>query len=60
MPKKIRTHAKSKVPFQLIAGEDDRAAGAVSFRYRDGSRRTACRWPRRSRIVTAIQTKAQV
>jgi len=25
------------VPFMLIAGDDDIAAGAVSFRYRDGS-----------------------
>ena len=39
MPKKIRTHTKSKVPFLLIAGEDDRQAGAVSFRFRDGSQR---------------------
>lgn len=39
MPKKIRTHTKAKIPFQLIAGEDDRAAGAVSFRFRDGSQR---------------------
>lgn len=37
MPKKIRTHTKAKVPFQLIAGDDDRQAGAVSFRFRDGS-----------------------
>src|SRR6185312_4760966 len=37
MPKKIRTHTKAKVPYQLIAGEEDRAAGAVSFRFRDGS-----------------------
>ncbi|MBT1018463.1 threonine--tRNA ligase [Canibacter sp. lx-72] len=37
MPKKIRTHTKAKVPFQLIAGADDMAAGAVSFRFRDGS-----------------------
>ena len=37
MPKKIRNHTKAKVPFQLIAGEDDRAAGAVSFRFRDGT-----------------------
>lgn len=36
MQKKIRTHTKQKVPYLLIAGEDDRAAGAVSFRYRDG------------------------
>ncbi len=39
MPKKIRTHTKAKVPFMLIAGEDDRQAGAVSFRFRDGSQR---------------------
>ena len=39
MPKKIRTHTKSKVPFILIAGEDDRSAGAVSFRFRDGSQK---------------------
>lgn len=37
MPKKIRNHTKAKVPFQLIAGEDDRAANAVSFRFRDGT-----------------------
>ena len=37
MQKKIRTHTKDKVPFLLIAGEDDRGAGAVSFRFRDGS-----------------------
>ena len=37
MQKKIRTHTTQKVPFLLIAGEQDRAAGAVSFRFRDGS-----------------------
>ena len=37
MPKKIRTHTKQKVPYIVIAGEDDRKAGAVSFRFRDGS-----------------------
>lgn len=39
MQKKIRTAQKSKVPYMLIAGDDDMAAGAVSFRYRDGSQR---------------------
>src|SRR3954451_11714799 len=38
-PKKIRNASKSKVPYVLIAGEDDRAAGAVSFRFRDGSQK---------------------
>ncbi|WP_336641845.1 threonine--tRNA ligase [Microbacterium sp. USHLN272] len=37
MQKKIRTHTTGKVPLLLIAGEQDRAAGTVSFRYRDGT-----------------------
>ena len=36
MQKKIRNHTMAKVPYQLIAGEDDRANGAVSFRFRNG------------------------
>ncbi len=39
MQKKIRNAQKQKVPFMVIAGDDDVAAGAVSFRYRDGSQR---------------------
>jgi len=35
--KKSRTAQTQKVPFMLIAGEADVSAGAVSFRYRDGS-----------------------
>jgi len=37
MQKKIRTHTTQKVPIQLIAGEQDRSAGTVSFRFRDGT-----------------------
>ncbi|SDY21471.1 threonyl-tRNA synthetase [Geodermatophilus africanus] len=37
MQKKIRTASKQKVPFVLIAGATDAEAGAVSFRFRDGS-----------------------
>ncbi len=37
--KKIRNAQKQKVPFMLIAGDTDVAAGAVSFRYRDGSQK---------------------
>lgn len=36
MQKKIRNAQLQKVPFMMIAGDDDIAAGAVSFRYRDG------------------------
>jgi len=39
MQKKIRTAQKQKVPYMLIAGGEDAAAGAVSFRYRDGSQK---------------------
>ena len=35
--KKIRNASKEKVPFTLIAGGEDAAAGAVSFRFRDGA-----------------------
>ncbi|MFC3998865.1 threonine--tRNA ligase [Nocardiopsis sediminis] len=37
MQKKIRNAQKQKVPFMLLAGDDDIGKGAVSFRYRDGS-----------------------
>lgn len=37
MQKKIRTHTTGKVPLILIAGEKDRDAGTVSFRFRDGT-----------------------
>jgi threonyl-tRNA synthetase len=36
MQKKIRNHTLQKVPFIVIAGEEDRANHAVSFRYRNG------------------------
>jgi len=61
MPKKIRNHTKLKVPFQLIAGEEDRAAGAVSFRYRDGSQDNGVPIAEAiERITVAIATRAQV
>jgi len=39
MQKKIRNAQREKVPFMLLAGDEDVAAEAVSFRYRDGSQR---------------------
>jgi threonyl-tRNA synthetase len=39
MQKKIRNAQRQKVPFMLLAGDDDVAAGAVSFRYRNGEQR---------------------
>ncbi len=60
-PKKIRNASKSKVPYVLIAGEDDRAAGAVSFRYRDGSQKNGIPVAAAiEEILTAIRDRAQV
>ncbi len=60
-PKKIRNASKSKVPYVMIAGEDDRAAGAVSFRMRDGSQRNGIPIEQAiDEIVEAIRTRAQV
>jgi len=60
-PKKIRTAQKSKVPFMLIAGEDDRSAGAVSFRYRDGSQKNGVPIAAAiEEIAVAIESRAQV
>ncbi|HEY2074810.1 MAG TPA: threonine--tRNA ligase [Streptosporangiaceae bacterium] len=39
MQKKIRTAQRQKVPYMLLAGDDDMAAGAVSFRYRSGEQK---------------------
>ena len=61
MPKKIRNHTKQKVPFQLIAGDDDIAKDAVSFRFRDGSQDNGVPvGDAIERIVEAIEAKAQV
>ena len=60
-PKKIRTAQKSKVPFMLIAGEDDRSAGAVSFRYRDGSQKNGVPIAEAiTEIVEAVESRKQV
>jgi len=39
MQKKIRNAQKQKVPYMLLAGDDDVAKGAVSFRFRSGEQR---------------------
>ncbi|GAA2047176.1 threonine--tRNA ligase [Streptomyces carpaticus] len=61
MQKKIRNAQKAKIPFMVIAGDDDVAHGAVSFRYRDGSQKNGI--PRAEalrEIAEAVATRAQV
>jgi threonyl-tRNA synthetase len=61
MQKKIRTAQKAKIPFMLIAGDDDRAAGAVSFRYRSGEQRNGVPIDEAvAEIVAAIDEHRQV
>ena len=60
-PKKIRNASKSKVPFTLIAGGEDRDAGAVSFRFRSGEQENGVPVAEAvRRILDSIETKAQV
>ena len=39
MQKKVRNAQMQKIPFMVIAGEEDQQAGAVSFRYRNGEQK---------------------
>ncbi|UFU01587.1 threonine--tRNA ligase [Ruania suaedae] len=59
--KKIRNATKDKVPFVLIAGGEDADAGAVSFRYRDGTQRNGVPVAEAIEIVRdAISSRVQV
>jgi threonyl-tRNA synthetase len=61
MQKKIRTAQRQKVPYMLIAGDDDLARGAVSFRYRDGSQKNGVPVAEAiAEIVTAVRDRVQV
>ena len=62
MQKKIRNAQKQKVPFMLIAGDEDVAAGAVSFRYRRrrAEERRTDRRRRRARSSRAVADRVQV
>jgi threonyl-tRNA synthetase len=61
MQKKIRTAQRQKVPYMLIAGDDDLAREAVSFRYRDGSQKNGVPVPEAiAEIVTAVRDRIQV
>jgi threonyl-tRNA synthetase len=57
----VRTAQRQKVPYMLIAGDDDVAAEAVSFRYRDGSQNNGVPVDEAIReILTAIRDRVQV
>ncbi|MEV0123025.1 threonine--tRNA ligase [Streptomyces sp. NPDC050703] len=61
MQKKIRNAQKSKVPFMIIAGDEDMANGAVSFRYRDGSQENGIPVDEAiAKIAKAVEDRVQV
>jgi threonyl-tRNA synthetase len=61
MQKKIRNAQKQKVPFMVIAGDEDMTAGAVSFRYRDGSQENGIPVDEAiAKIVKTVEDRAQV
>ncbi len=61
MQKKIRTAQRQKVPFMLIAGDEDASAGAVSFRYRDGTQKNGVPVADAvAEIVAAVRDRIQV
>jgi threonyl-tRNA synthetase len=61
MQKKIRNAQRNKVPYMLLAGDDDVAAGAVSFRYRNGEQKNGVPVAEAAdEIVAAIERRVQV
>jgi threonyl-tRNA synthetase len=61
MQKKIRTAQRQKVPFMLLAGDDDMSAGAVSFRYRSGEQKNGVPVEEAiEEIVAVVESRTQV
>ena len=61
MQKKIRNQQRLKVPFMVIVGDDDMAAGTVSFRYRNGEQKNGiARDEALAEIVDAVERRIQV
>ncbi|MCC9742577.1 threonine--tRNA ligase [Streptomyces sp. MNU89] len=61
MQKKIRNAQREKVPFMVIAGDEDVANGAVSFRYRDGTQKNGIPRDEALReIADAVARRVQV
>ena len=61
MQKKIRNAQTEKIPFMMIAGEEDQKAGAVSFRYRNGEQKNGI--PIKvalDEVLSAIHNRTQI
>jgi threonyl-tRNA synthetase len=61
MQKKVRNAQMQKIPYMLIAGEEDQKAGAVSFRYRNGDQKNGVPLAAAiAEISAAVKSRAQV
>ncbi|WAL94375.1 threonine--tRNA ligase [Streptomyces sp. Je 1-369] len=61
MQKKIRNQQKAKVPFMVIAGDEDMSNNSVSFRYRDGSQENGIPVDEAiAKIAKAVEDRVQV
>jgi threonyl-tRNA synthetase len=61
MQKKVRNAQMQKIPYMLIAGEEDQNAGAVSFRYRNGEQKNGIPLADAiAEITAAVQSRTQV
>ncbi|MEO3828094.1 threonine--tRNA ligase [Actinomadura sp. B10D3] len=61
MQKKIRNAQKQKVPYMLLAGDDDVAKDAVSFRYRSGEQKNGVPIAEAvDEIVKAVEARVQI
>jgi threonyl-tRNA synthetase len=61
MQKKIRNAQLEKIPYMMIIGEEDQAAGTVSFRYRNGDQKNGIQIPAAiSEVLTAIKNRSQI
>ncbi len=61
MQKKVRNAQLEKVPFMMIAGEDDQNANAVSFRYRNGEQKNQIQIKDAiAEVLSAIKDRIQI
>ena len=61
MQKKVRNAQMEKIPFMMIAGEEDMSAGAISFRYRNGEQKNGVKISDAiSEILNAIKNRTQI
>jgi threonyl-tRNA synthetase len=61
MQKKVRNAQMQKIPYMLIAGEEDMSAGAVSIRYRNGEQKNGLPIAEAiSEILATISERRQV